>query len=754
MALPSDTSASSSTGTPGETKAETPSYTPTPEVQAKIAIVDNAFTRGRTIRRPHEPQWFINHAFDRGNHYVVWAEGRGLTVPPAPSHRVRLTVNLVGPTNRARASKFLRARPVPVVVPATNDIDDRQNARFSSKALDYQTRTQRLEQKYADAVRIAQLMGHGYWWFHWNPNKTAKVRIKDDTTGQSSVELIGGMGVEGGGDLEVEVDSPWSTLVGDAALHFIGDQPWIVRLKMRPLDEVRARFPEEGQYVSGEASHDDALRYEEQVATLNAQGVGGTGLSEARETRAPETEEGKKTHVLLKEYFEKPCPDYPEGRYLVVANGVLLKDQPSLPYGFSDMANPYPCVDFPDIPKVGQYWATTICEQIIGPQKEYNLLRSKLAEQMRLMAHPKILVAKQHQLAPGAWTSEAGELVEYFAVPHLPPPTPWHPPNIAADTWKTLELLRKEISDIAHIYPESEGQVGSATSGFQTNLLQEAVDAIHQPDIDAHGRVLEEAYYKIRRMMKAGYSIDRLLTVSGKDMEPEAFEFGSDNIDDFADIVMIASSALPKLPSARTQMLLEFWKAGIYGAAEDPEARRKIIAQLEMGTADDLYSDARKDEQQARVENEKFQEQMPLPTPEFYENHDMHYRVHTDLLKQPKEWDPQQKLLLIAHVILHVKFQNPMSAIQLALQYGMPDLVADLLAQQQGPGAQAPAPSPGGPPPSAAPPPNLPPAMGIAPPGGAGPAIPAPAPVAPPMAPPLPMPGMGGSAPVSDDPFV
>jgi hypothetical protein len=346
---------------PPTTEAETPTYTPTAEDQQKIAVVENAFTRGRTIRRPHEPQWFVNAAFDRGNQYVVWSEGRGLTVPPAPAHRIRLTINLIGPTNRARAAKFLRQRPVPLVVPATNDIDDRQNARFSSKALDYQTRTLRLEQKYGDAVRTAQLMGHAYWWFHWNPAKVAKVKIKDPLTNESVVEQVEA------GDLEIEEDTPWSTLVGDAACHYIGDQPWIIRLKMRPLDEVRARFSKAGKFVVGETATDDALRYEEQVATLNAQGLGGTGLSEARETRAPETREGAKTHVLLKEYFEKPCPDYPEGRYLATANGVLLKDT-VLPYGFASMANPYPCVDFPDIPKVGQYWATTICEQMVPPQ--------------------------------------------------------------------------------------------------------------------------------------------------------------------------------------------------------------------------------------------------------------------------------------------------------------------------------------------------------------------------------------------------
>lgn len=709
-------------------------YTPTVADQAWIAKVEESFTRGRQIRRPHEPQWYVNSAFDRGNHYVVWSSGQGLIVPPAPTHRVRLTVNLVGPINRARISKFLRKRPVPVVIPATSDIDDRQNARFTAQALQYQTRRLRLEQKYGDAARFAQLMGHGYWWFHWDPTVMARVRYTDELTQQSMVEEVQA------GDVVVEADSPWSLLVADPAIHYIGDQPWIIRLRMRSLDYVRSRFPVAGKYVSGEASHDDALRYEEQIATLNAQGLGGAGLSEAREARAPENEQGGKTHVLLKEYFERPCPEYPKGRYIVVANGVLLKKQDELPYGFSTMANPYPVVDFPDTPRVGQYWITTICEQLIPVQKEYNLLRSKLAEHLRLQTHPKILIAKQHLVPPGSWTSDAGEVIEYVAVPHLPPPTVLTPPNIAAEVWRTFELLRKEMYDIAHIYPESEGQIGGSSSGYQTNLLQEAVDAIHQPDVDCHARVLEEAYYKIRRMMKAGYTIERLLTVSGRDLEPEAFEFHSEQIDDMADIVMIADSALPKLPSARSQMILEYWKAGVYGAADDPEARRKVITQLEMGTADDLYSDARKDDQQARVENDRFLEGQDLPVPDFYENHDRHYTVHTDLLKSPRQWEPERKRMLIGHVIMHVKFQNPQSAIQLALQYGMPELVLDLLPPQMvaAMGQQASAPSPLGP--TA---------------GGAGAPVPpmgmGPAPMmAPAMAPPLPIPADGGPAPLGD----
>jgi hypothetical protein len=704
---------------------EAKGYQPTSKERTLLKLIEDAYVRGRQIRRPHEGQWFVNKAFDRGQQYVVWSESAsGLQTPPAPKHRIRLVVNLIQPTLRARASKFLKNRPVPKVVPATSDVRDRQNARFTQKAMEYQTRRLRLEAKYALAVQTTQLMGHAYWWVYWDPTVRGRIRTKDELTGE--VELT----EAAIGDVGLECDQAWSVLVGDPTQPFIGDQPWLVRIKVRSLDYLKGRFPEKGKFVKGESTQDDALRHEWQTATLNSQGVGGAGLPEGPQGRG-ESVDGLKTHAIVKEFFERPCPDYPKGRYLVAAGGVLLREQEFLPYGFEDLPNPYPVIDFMDVGNVGQYWGTTICEQLITPQREYNLLRSKVAEHLRMMALPKLLIAKQHQLPKGSWTSEAGEIIEYLALPNIGPPVPWHPPNIASDVWRMMEVLRREMQDIAHIYPESEGQRGGSESGFQTNLLQEAADAVHQPDIDAHGRCLEEAMYKIRRLMKQGYEVERLITVSGRDLEPEAFEFSSEQIDDYADIVMLASSALPTLPSAKSSMILDLWKAGIYGPVDDPEARRKVAVQLEMGTVEDTFYDARKDEQQARVENDAFLDGQAPPVPEFYENHALHYRIHTDLLKSPRSVEQVQREVMIAHIIGHVKFQNPQSAVQLALQYGMPELVQELMPP---PGA---APG-GGPAPSGAPP-SAPP--GMPPMAAAGPAgSPAPASMGP-MSMPAPMPG-------------
>src|SRR5574338_437860 len=113
-----------------------PTYEPTPDQEKIIGEVHGKFERWRRLRQPHEQQWFLNAAFLRGQHYVEWSaiEGR-LQVPPAPKHRVRLTVNRIMPKQRARRAKFLKNRPVPIVVPASPEHDDIQDAKLSTMAI-------------------------------------------------------------------------------------------------------------------------------------------------------------------------------------------------------------------------------------------------------------------------------------------------------------------------------------------------------------------------------------------------------------------------------------------------------------------------------------------------------------------------------------------------------------------------------------------------------------------------------------------
>ena len=673
-------------------------YDPTPEQEQLISEINSKFERWRRHRQPNEQQWYLNAAFLRGQQYVTWnvAEGK-LTTPAAPAHRVRLVVNRIQPKMRARRAKYLKNRPVPVVVPASTDHKAQLDARLTSKALEFQWDRLQLERKYRESLLWAEQASRGFWWFYWDPALLGRVRVPSPLPGMPPQVQEAALG-----DICVEVGSPFELLVADPGAHSLALQPEIMRVKLRPLEEVKARYPDFAEFIQPGGADLSSFQYEQKIASLNSSGtMGGNGFLEDRKGTAKV--EGNDL-VLMKEHFIRPNAAHPKGAYRLMAGEVLLVVRDELPYGFWDMSNPYPVVEFVDIETVGQYWGTTQIEQLIPIQREYNLVRSKVAEQLRMMAFPKLLAAKQHNIPQGAWTSEAGEFVEYLAMPGVPPPTPWHPPNIASDAWQAIELMKQEFDEVTQIYPAAEGKVAGATSGFQTNLLQEATDVVHGPDIRAHELTIEEAAYKMRRMMKMGYNTPRLLSLVGAHYAPEVVEFSEQEIDEHAKIRVQVGSMLPDLKAARIQAGMELFKSGVMGNPQDPAVRRRVLSLIDVGSLEDTIDIARIDEQQAKLENAKFEETGAIQDPEFFEDHTTHFETHSIKLKSPEAqmWPPQKRLGLIAHLIKHLAYQNPQAAQTVAVQYGLlPPLPPQPAAQ------------PGLPP--GAPPPPAPPGSGPAP---------------------------------------
>src|SRR5581483_8330045 len=224
------------------------------------------------------------------------------------------------------------------------------------------------------------------------------------------------------------------------------------------------------------------------------------------------------------ELFTRPSGRFPNGRYVVVIGDVLAKYQESLPYDFADMENPFPFVELTDVPTVGQFWGTTIVEQLVPIQKAYNQIRYKLDRHLHKMIHNKWIVYKQHQLPEGSLTNDADEVVEANFIPGMPEPHQQQSVPISSDVWRALQVFKEEIDDVSQIYPSAEGKAG-AESGFHAQLLQEAVDEIMVPEARGHEMAIEDAALKIRRLMKIGYEVPRLISIEGRNSQPDVFEF-------------------------------------------------------------------------------------------------------------------------------------------------------------------------------------------------------------------------------------
>ncbi len=649
-------------------------YQPTPEDIALAAEVDRKFAEWKKDRQTHEPQWFTNNAFMRGNHEVRWSslDNKLVNTNSVIPQRSKRQINRIFGKVRARRAKFLKNRPTWVVVPASSDVDDKLNARATGKVLDYLWRKLRLESKFSDALAWAETSSHGYWWFGWDPDAIGRVKLPaDPATGAPESVQEGVVG-----EVTVEVGSPFELVVGDPTASRLAYQYEIIRAKERTMEYVQSRYPDRGLYVKPEAAG-DTFQYENQIAALG--GVSSTMMGGISTSTVPKSKDqaGNPNTVVVKEYFCRPTMQYPKGRYCVVAGGTLLKNEEELPFGLWDLENPFPCVEFADVNTAGQYWCTTVLEQMIDIQREYNGIRSMISTQIRLMGHPKVFVAKQHQIPDGAWTPDAGEIIEYNARPGLDKPFVWEPPNIVSDAWRMIDLIKSEFDDITQIYPASEGKTAGTESGFHANLLQEATDMVHGPDSRAHEMTIEEAAVKIRRVIKMNYDVPRLITVTSSSYQPEIFEFCSEGVDDYADIVVQAGSALPQLKGARIQAALDLYSKGVLGDPMDPEVRRRLLNVLDMGGMEDIYEYARVDEDMINIENATAEDGTPLSAPRFFEDHTKHWTGHINRLKSPAimNWPPPARMALLAHAIEHAKYINHAAAYQMSIEAGLEGLI-------------------------------------------------------------------------------
>lgn len=655
--------------------------------QDLVTEVYGKYDRWRQARRPYEIQWYINASALRGFPDVRWnADLNRLEARREPKHRQRKRVNFIKAKYTARLAKFTRIPPGPSVQPATTDREDIFNARATQKALEYITRKADLPQKWMQAMSWVPITGKSYWWIRFDPLQTSQTLMD----GRPEPIL---------GDVQVDFGSAFEFLPADPGIERLADQPEIMRVKVVPLEDILSKYPAYKDVLKPETTNAEIFFYQRQIADLGSRYQG-------QSSRALSEQDDQPSHILRIELFTKPCAKYPNGRYVVCAGQYVLRNDQELPGGFYRVTeNPFPVVEFADENSPGQYWPDAFTERLIGLQSEYNQYRSQIAEHLVLHMFPKLLVPKQAALPPDAYNNEAGEKIEYTAIQGITDQNGLRflqPASVLGDVWNMLNLMKKEIDDVSMIYPTSIGGAGGTNSGFQTNLLQEAADQVHGPIIQRNAYALREAYLKIRHLMKQHYDVPRLVTISGKNNIPEVYEFSMQSIDEQADVIIDPEQLAPQMKTAKMDMIRQMFGEGIFGNPQDPKTLKRVNDMLRMGFTDFDTDQQQRDSEQAQLENIRMERGEQLKRPMPWEDHMLHWELHTDLFKSPQTdvWTPQQWGQNVWHAITHLNYINPQAAMMMAQEFGLNQqlMQMQMLQQPQGPWAPenpaGPAPAP------------------------------------------------------------
>lgn len=388
--------------------------------------------RGRQAMRRDAAKRRLCMRFERGDTYHYLDSKGLLNAQPTttaiggggkPEHRIRNKYNMIRPIVEDKVSTATQRIPSYTCSPSSADEDKIAAARLSEKIAVYGYDKWRLRQM---SIRVAKLAiahgGEGFAMPYFDAN-------------------VGPYDIGADGEMEGRGEIRWITLNGNQVYWEPGtvyeQSRWWAIERARPVDEVSTEFH---TIVTADATTSDIPSDNRDLENL----------------------------VTVSEYFERPCANYPQGRWMVVANGKQLCPERTYPLTNADgealdeplLHRLVYTVD-PDTDRdLGLVW------QLIDAQRTIQDCWNKLLEWKNRCLNPQILAQVNSLIdrpddVPGA--------VKYYRGTVKPE---WEtPPPVPSALFDMLGLMKQDMRDMS-AYEDVQAQARLAAATVDAVLQQ------------------------------------------------------------------------------------------------------------------------------------------------------------------------------------------------------------------------------------------------------------------------------------------
>jgi hypothetical protein len=549
------------------------------EAEKTVQWVNEQYSKSKSARQTKQLQWYTNLAFFFGKHYVeqmrtTAPEGYRdrLTIPKSPYYKRRKTINRVRSFVRAEHSKFMSSVPNAVVVPSTAEDQDIRAAYAGEQAWKSISEAQRLRAEYSKAVWWTILSGNGFIKTHWDQ------QAFDKATGEQ-------------GAIRFDNVSPFNLFIPDLREQDIEDQPWVQYATIRPLEWCYTYFERE---LNGR-------RLKPTVVSQNSiVEEGHLNLSTA--SSEPDS-------CIVYETWVKPGADkrWPDGAVIISVDNILLQFYEGFPYQHHE----YPFTKFEHIQN-STFYADSPLVDLLELQKEYNELRTDIAEAARRMGRPQLLV-QRGSLSSHRLTNESGLIVEYKQGTPAPQPLQLSPlPQYL------IEQQDRILTDFEDISGQHEVSKGSAppgvTAGTAIAYLQEKDDQY----LTSQYNSIEDGYAKLARQSLQLFvqyvDLPRKIKTIGADGAFDTVLLSGSDLKNATDVRIEGGSAIGQSKAANDARVMDMFAMGII---DQPTALRLI----EIGGSAKVLDLLHVAERKAQRENIK----MKMLKPEQILQHEMQW---------------------------------------------------------------------------------------------------------------------------------
>lgn len=638
--------------------------------------------------------WERNHLFLDGKQWLyfegsrdtggTWVEVKPL---PANDYIPRPVTNYIFDAFQTLKGYILKNKPRITVTPNTQTYKDKTAAMIAE--LVSETNWKRLNEAYNYEYAASCLIVYGtvFKKSYWDNSYLSQVRIPkmvpqpavDPQTGAPTgqVNMVQEVDPESGnpvfeelplGDLNTSVVEPYRIAMDPLAVN-MHEVRWIMEYSIRPLTWIKENYTKDTpgytnrtEEVKEEKSLPNSLRRFFQLRTssgvkgLNAQttGLGNTGTVQMIDNSA-----------VVKEYFERPTAEHPNGRLMVVANSIPLYIGDS-PYQGEEQGDWHPFSECRWEPVPGRFWGKSPFDDACELQKHINSIDSIIMLTRKTQAIPQKLEI-DGQVINGQWTGEPGQRVKYKPGPNGEKPETI--PAAGVDQQVFAERAQK-VSDLKQITGAVDILKGDrppgVTAASALALLFEVGTGKLFPILDRWKNFIEYDQKKQLKIVAKKYREPRsdfinLLVSKNSELSPDLIQkFVGDDLHDNCNVVIEASSSIPKLKAAEHAMLLELQQTGALNL-EDPKNKQEFLSRLGITGFDSDYS---KDEKRAELENMQLDEILihPERKPQVmeFDNHDIHLNTLHNRMKEASWYDLPLEIqqAYFAHESAHIEAQQ------------------------------------------------------------------------------------------------
>ena len=590
-----------------------------------LSWINNNYKRASENRYAVERQWYLNLAFFFGRHWVEWSSVKAgpisrLIEPPRPPWRVRLTSNQIRRYTRKEYAKITQETPTGYVLPASTDDMDVLAAKAGEKINEHLWRELNVKKQLNNAALWAVLLGNGFIkdGYEFGPEPTDPM-----------AKIMAEIGVADAGDATVTSVNPWHLFVLDLLEPEIENQPIVWHCMGKSPFWVHQKFKVDLSGMTGSAQYN--------IGTVEERLQSAMGVTASKSYL---------DQLYIKEAWIKPgyYSMFPDGGVVTTAEETEILDIiDGWPYPFTK--KDYPISKIDHVPS-GKFYSTSIIEDLIPLQKDYNKSRSQLIEARNRTSKPS-LFAYKGAIDPRKYTSEPGLVVQVtpgFEMPVVPRAS-----DIPNYVIEEMERTVREMDDIASQHEISRGSTPpEVTAATAISFLQEQDDSVFHSTVSS----IEDAAQKISRhlLTYAGtfWESERQIRVVGDDNEFESYMFSASNLRGNTDYIVQEGSAQPRSMAAKQALIMELFKMGAITSD-------KMLRHLAMAETGHLYEELQLDTRQAQRENIKLFSSDEEILVHSYDNDISHIIDHDNFCKrqQYENAEDQQKFRFEEHVMQH-----------------------------------------------------------------------------------------------------